>query len=381
MTISLKHAFTSPKTDGGDASQVQPSNWNAEHVLTQATARLLGRTTAGAGATEEIAVAPSARLASGTLSVGLSLIDTQVYTSGSGTWNKPAGAVLVCVQCIGGGGSGGSGATGDGSVNERSGGSGGGGGMVSTVWFNAADLGSTESYVVGAATSSTAGVTGADTNGNNGVNGNPSSFGTTIKVLAIGGPKGFGGFQDGDIRYNDGVGASAPTNTWTDDTYTFERLGGGGYNSAFSAIYRRAGAKGGSPQTMCGSGGGGAGGWQSSTATNAGTAGGSGYNSSGTGYQQSSTYIAVGEGGAAGTAGAGSGGGAGTAGAGASSPWFGSGGGGGGSENASAQNGGAGAAGGAPGGGGGGGGACRENGTSGAGGAGARGEVRVWTYG
>jgi hypothetical protein len=54
MTVSLKHAFTNPKSDGGDATVVRPSNWNAEHVLTCATARMLGRVTVGEGAVEEL---------------------------------------------------------------------------------------------------------------------------------------------------------------------------------------------------------------------------------------------------------------------------------------------------------------------------------------
>ncbi|KKL84405.1 hypothetical protein LCGC14_1965070, partial [marine sediment metagenome] len=29
---NVKHAFTSPKADGGDSSLVRPSNWNASHV-------------------------------------------------------------------------------------------------------------------------------------------------------------------------------------------------------------------------------------------------------------------------------------------------------------------------------------------------------------
>jgi hypothetical protein len=70
MAISLKHAFTSAKSDGGDATLVRPSNWNAEHNLTMAAARLLGRTTAGDGAAEEIAVRPAAAMAEGTLSLG-----------------------------------------------------------------------------------------------------------------------------------------------------------------------------------------------------------------------------------------------------------------------------------------------------------------------
>jgi hypothetical protein len=32
---NVKHAFTSGKADGGDATLVQPSNWNAEHVVDQ----------------------------------------------------------------------------------------------------------------------------------------------------------------------------------------------------------------------------------------------------------------------------------------------------------------------------------------------------------
>ena len=31
--MSVRHAFNSPKADGGDATLVQPSNWNADHAL------------------------------------------------------------------------------------------------------------------------------------------------------------------------------------------------------------------------------------------------------------------------------------------------------------------------------------------------------------
>lgn len=54
MTISVKHAFTSAKSDGTDATQVQPSNWNAEHNITLAADKLLGRDSSGAGAVQEI---------------------------------------------------------------------------------------------------------------------------------------------------------------------------------------------------------------------------------------------------------------------------------------------------------------------------------------
>ncbi len=55
MAISLKHAFASAKGDGPDPTRIQPSNWNAEHVLVCATGVMLGRATAGTGAVEEIA--------------------------------------------------------------------------------------------------------------------------------------------------------------------------------------------------------------------------------------------------------------------------------------------------------------------------------------
>lgn len=56
MTISIKHAFVSLKGDGGDATQVQPSYWNAAHSTSMASGNLIGRLTAGIGAFEEIPI-------------------------------------------------------------------------------------------------------------------------------------------------------------------------------------------------------------------------------------------------------------------------------------------------------------------------------------
>lgn len=69
MTISLKHQFQSANADGPDASQVQPSNWNSEHTLTCSTAVLLGRTTAGSGAVEELTAGTGITLSGGAVSV------------------------------------------------------------------------------------------------------------------------------------------------------------------------------------------------------------------------------------------------------------------------------------------------------------------------
>ena len=57
MTISLKHTFASAKSDGTDSTLVQPSNWNAEHTITLAAGKVLGRDTSAAGAMQELPLA------------------------------------------------------------------------------------------------------------------------------------------------------------------------------------------------------------------------------------------------------------------------------------------------------------------------------------
>jgi len=81
MAISLKHTFTSPKADGTDSTLVQPSNWNAEHQLQMATARLVGRTTAGAGAAEEISVGANLSFTGLTLNLASSVSITALTLS------------------------------------------------------------------------------------------------------------------------------------------------------------------------------------------------------------------------------------------------------------------------------------------------------------
>ena len=83
MAISLKHLFTSPKADGTDSTLVQPSNWNAEHQLRMATARLIGRTTAGTGAAEEISVGANLKLSGLSLNLASSVSLTALTASGA----------------------------------------------------------------------------------------------------------------------------------------------------------------------------------------------------------------------------------------------------------------------------------------------------------
>lgn len=54
MTVSVAHTFQSSKAQGADATIVSKNEWNAAHTFTMATGALLGRTTASAGAVEEI---------------------------------------------------------------------------------------------------------------------------------------------------------------------------------------------------------------------------------------------------------------------------------------------------------------------------------------
>jgi microcystin-dependent protein len=56
MTISIKHALTALQGDGTDATQVRPSDWNADHIVKLAPNTLIGRTAAGVGLAQEIAL-------------------------------------------------------------------------------------------------------------------------------------------------------------------------------------------------------------------------------------------------------------------------------------------------------------------------------------
>jgi hypothetical protein len=92
MTVSLKHTFQSAKTDSGDATLVQPSNWNEEHELELATNKLLGRATAGTGAAEEISLGTAVSISGGTLAV----TNVPVANGGTGvTTSTGTGSVVL----------------------------------------------------------------------------------------------------------------------------------------------------------------------------------------------------------------------------------------------------------------------------------------------
>lgn len=123
MTIQIKHAFTSAKGDGGDATLVRPSNWNAAHTTSMATLSILGRLTAGTGVFEElpatafmIAALNSADKAALIAALGIGVFDTGdvkfsvdptaaagwIAYNGEGTISKAAsgGTVRANADCL-----------------------------------------------------------------------------------------------------------------------------------------------------------------------------------------------------------------------------------------------------------------------------------------
>lgn len=159
------------------------------------------------------------------------------YTStGANTWNKPGGAALVKVVLIGGGAGGASGRRGLVST-IRCGGGGGGGGAYVTTQFVAGDVGTPVTVTVGVGGAGGAAQTVDDNNGNPGIAGGITSFGT-LAIAAAGGAPG-GGTATTGTAGSGGVGTTS-----------------GGAGGAASTT----GLAGGAATTAAGGGGGGAGG-------------------------------------------------------------------------------------------------------------------------
>jgi hypothetical protein len=82
MTLSIKHAFNSAVADSGNTALVQPSNWNAEHTITLAAGKVMGRDTSGAGAVQELPIAVDS---SGNVGIGTSSPSKKLDVFNSGT--------------------------------------------------------------------------------------------------------------------------------------------------------------------------------------------------------------------------------------------------------------------------------------------------------
>lgn len=265
---------------------------------------------------------------------------------GGGTWTKRPLAKQVLVRLIGGGGGGGSGRKGAAGTARRGGGGGQGGTYTETV-LRVDSCGATETVAIGAGGSGGGSQATNSSNGNAGVNGGNSSFGSL--VYAYGG-------SNGGAGQSAAGGAAGSTNA----KGTIDGGNGGACTDTASAA--------GNPNGSCGGGGSGA----PVTTGNAAAAGGGGG-----GGGRIRNGIA---GGSAGSSGGGAGG-DGTSQPNDFSGGFTGGAGGGGGGSSITGNAGAGGNGGFPGGGGGGGGASVDStGDSGAGGNGADGAAEIITY-
>lgn len=338
--------------DGGTGA----GTFTANGVLYGNTTSAIGATAAGTSGQALISAGSGAAPAYG------EVCDVQyIIATGDTTWTKPANAKAVYVLLIGGGGAGGAGEKVTATNVNAGGGGGGGGGGRAEAWYDASQLGATETVTVGSG--GTNGGTRTTTGGGaNGGNGNASKFtvGGTVALFAGGGGGGAGGGSvlagyggDGGVG---GVGLAQGS------------TGGTGASGATSADATSQNASGGAAA------GGGGGGGQTATATlraaaAGGAGGGGGFGTTGTGF-------------AGGNAGA-------TAGAAGSQPTtlgkvgYGNGGGGGGGGRVSAASGAAGGPGGIPGGGGGGGGngiGASGTNSNGGGANGSRGAALIVTF-
>jgi hypothetical protein len=88
MAVSLTHTTVAVGTNAGNG-EIAKEEWNEEHTLTMGTGKLLGRSTSGTGAAEEISVGTGLSLSAGTLSAtatgGASLGESVPSTPASGT--------------------------------------------------------------------------------------------------------------------------------------------------------------------------------------------------------------------------------------------------------------------------------------------------------
>ena len=142
MAISIKHATTAVGTEAGDG-EIGKTEWNEAHTLTLETGKLLGRTTAGAGAVEEVSLLDEDDMASDSATAVPTQQSVKAYvdaevasasftpTSGtvtvitaSQTYTPPSGCVWVKFRIQGCGGTGSNGGSAASPVVTRGGASG-----------------------------------------------------------------------------------------------------------------------------------------------------------------------------------------------------------------------------------------------------------------
>jgi len=120
-------------------------------------------------------------------------INEQVFTS-SGTWTKPAGALITYIYCVGGGGGGGAGGVG---ATYDSGGAGGAGGGCDLQMYISASLSNTLTVTVGAGSNGGAATSAGNARGNDPGAGGISKVVDGTNDLVCHGDGGYGGHGGG----------------------------------------------------------------------------------------------------------------------------------------------------------------------------------------
>jgi hypothetical protein len=101
MTIEVKHTTQAAGTDAGNG-EIRKAQWNESHTINMATAKLLGRSTAGTGAAEEISIGSGLSLASGTLSASGGGGATLTISNKTGAYTVVAGDIGTIINCTSG---------------------------------------------------------------------------------------------------------------------------------------------------------------------------------------------------------------------------------------------------------------------------------------
>lgn len=106
MTIALTHATTATGTNDS-SKQISKDAWNEAHTITMATGRVLGRTTAGGGAVEELTTIPPnlggtgvANNAASTLTISGNFATTLTVTNTTSLTLPISGTLAICALTI-----------------------------------------------------------------------------------------------------------------------------------------------------------------------------------------------------------------------------------------------------------------------------------------
>lgn len=258
----------------GTVNEANNFNWTGLHTFTNATSSLFSAYQAWFGGTATTTIDSAGNVTvAGTLTANGGVAGDIAATASSTTWTtsgtytKSSGATLVYVRAWGGGGSG---ENDDGTAGSG----GGGGGEYIEMWFEASDLGATETITIGAGGASV-------TSAGNGNNGGDTTFGSLLTANGgLGGTDstndglgGAGGNTHGSLNTLWGAGGT----TGTGGSGFYSGAGGGGVNATSQGN--------GGASTWGGAGGGGAssnGGGTGGASVNGGDGGAGAYNGNAT---------------------------------------------------------------------------------------------------